>query len=133
MHSIERTGCNESLSTLISIVDVPNLNQLDLQSDFRNMQSVEMESMNWFDHAIVDASLFHDVEFQRFDKVICSVDEFNTVSNSIKELVIGNVCLNEMKEISFSRFMELETLNVGCRSLQKVECVIIESIPVMID
>lgn len=94
-----------------------------------------MESMNWFDPIIiiVDASLFHDMKIQKFDKVIFSVDEFDAVSNSIKELVIGNLCLNEMKEISFSRFTELKTLNIGCISIANVKSVIIESRWMIID
>lgn len=64
---------------------------------------------------------------QKFDKVIFSVDELNNVSSSIEEMVIGNVCLNEMKEISFSRFTELKTLNIGCYSLANVKSVVIES------
>lgn len=49
------------------------------------MQSIEIESTNWFDLGIVDASLFHGIEFQRFDEVICSVDEFIAIPNSINE------------------------------------------------
>ena len=62
--------------------------------------------------------------------VVVNIDELNNVSDVIECLIIGNGCLNELKRIHFSRFMNVRMIDVGYDSLGNVESVVISSLMV---
>ena len=77
----------------------------------------------------IDASLLSDLPCFKYDSIISNGD-LNNVSDGIENLIIGNGCLNELKRIHFSRFMNVRMIDVGYDSLGNVESVVISSLMV---
>lgn len=75
----------------------------------------------------IDASLFENCDCFVRD-IICSEDELNDLSNTTELIIIGHNCLNDITEVSFSRFQDLITLDVGAYSLKNVENLAIEGL-----
>lgn len=106
--------------------DIPNLNSLDLDCPFRSWKSRNVTSNLLFSLSL-DASLFESCDCFVHD-VICSEDELNDVANTTELIIIGHNCLNDITEVSFSRFQDLVTLDVGAYSLKNVETLAIEGL-----
>ena len=59
--------------------------------------------------------------------ITCSLEEFNALPDTTELIIIGHGCMLHDKEVSFSRFQNLVTLDVGAYSLMSVEDVVISS------
>lgn len=75
----------------------------------------------------IDASLFEELPCFKYD-VINSINDLNSLSNTTEALVFGNYCLRNLKEIEFSRFVNVTLIDIGKHSLVNIETAIIQSI-----
>ena len=58
---------------------------------------------------------------------IQSLKEFDSLSNTIEFIMIGNHCLNELNTISFNRFGNVMVIDVGKKSLLRVKSLSLNS------